>query len=173
MAESTIIIDATIGGASTNSFVDLPEAELLIHARPFHADWDAINGVEADDIKKAALVWATRILSNYCWKGLIASQTQALPFPRSGLYDNDAREYASDAYPEWLTVATTELAFFMATDDRLGDSGTEGFSKIKIDKLEFTVDPNDRTEIIPDYIIDAISRWMETGDEGGFTVSRA
>lgn len=172
MAQSVTVIDATIGGTDTNSYIDLPEAEILIHARPFHEDWDAINAADADDIKKAALVWATRILSNYCWKGTIASQTQALPFPRTGLYDNDGREYASDAYPQWLEVATTELAFFMATEDRLGDAGTEGFKSIKIDKLVFEIDPNDRTALIPDYIIDAIDRWMESED-GGFSVSRA
>lgn len=161
MAQEAIIIDATIGGTDTNSFLTLVAADALIHARPFHDAWDAIND---DDEKNAALVWATRVLSHYDWKGLIATQTQKLPWPRTGTYDNDAREYASDAYPEWLEVACAELAFFMATDDRLGDSGTEGFSKIKIDKLEFEINPNDRTAVVPDYILDALSPWVDSPD---------
>ena len=171
MAQSVIVLDATVGGAETNTFVDLPEAETLIHQRPFHADWDAIAGSGGDDIKSAALIWATRVLSHFTWVGTIATSTQKQAWPRKYTKDKDGRDYASDAYPEWLEVATTELAFFMATEDRLGDSGTEGFSKIKIDKLEFEVNPNDRSDVVPDYIMEAISPWID--EPFGFSVSRA
>lgn len=168
MPPPIIIIDATIGGTDTNSYISLVRAEELIHARPFHDEWDAITD---EDIKNAALVWATRILSHRSWLGEIASDTQKQAWPRTGTYDLDGRKYASDAYPEWLEVACAELAFIMIASDRLGDAGTEGFSKIKIDKLEFEINPDDRVEVIPDYILDAISIWFD--EPVGFSVFRA
>ena len=165
MPPPIIVIDATIGGTDTNSYLSLARAEELIHARPFHSDWDAITD---EDEKNAALVWATRILSHRDWVGVLAAQTQKQAWPRTGTYDLDGREYASDAYPEWLEVSCAELALIMIISDRLGDSGTEGFSKIKIDTLEFEIDPNDRVEVIPDYILDAISMWLSNSSLGTF-----
>lgn len=158
MAQSVIVIDATIGGAASNSFITLAEANEYNHARPFHVKWDRITD---DDEKNAALVWSSRILSHYKWKGVIASQTQALTWPRANTYDKDNREYASDALPEWLKVSCAELAFYLATEDRLGDTGTEGFSSIKIAEITLAINPDDRPSWIPNYIIDAISPWLD------------
>lgn len=133
MTWTTITIDATVGGASSNSFITLARANELIHARPNHDAWDSITD---DEEKNAALVWATRILDAYKWLGYIASSDQALSFPRTGLYDNHGREFAGDAIPEWLEVATAELAFSVATDDRLTDNSIDGVSRVKIGSFE-------------------------------------
>jgi len=157
MAQPVIIIDDTIGGLATNSFLSLVDAEALVHQHPFHSSWDKIID---DDEKNAALVWSTRILSHYKWKGVLASQTQKLPWPRKEVYDLDNRELPSDQYPEWLLVACAELAFYLATEDRLGDTGTEGFSKIKIEGIDLTIDKFDRQSWIPNYLIKAITPWL-------------
>ena len=159
MAQSIIVIDATVGGVSTNSFLSFERMEEIIHQRPFHDDWDKIND---DDKKKAAMVWATLILSHRKWDGLIASDTQALPFPRSGLYDFNGREYASDSYPNWLEVATSELAFTAGTKDLLSDPDTIGFKSLKLGSLALTIDTEYKKEIIPDYINDAILPWLSS-----------
>jgi len=158
MAQPSIVIDATIGGVSTNSILTLAETEELIHQHPFHDQWDTISD---DDIKHAAMIWATRIMNHYGWKGVIASQTQALSWPRTEVYDKDNREYASDSYPEWLRVATAELTFFIAIEDRLTDTGTEGFKKIKIGPIDLEIDKYDRPDWIPNYILRAISPWFD------------
>jgi len=165
MADEVVTLDTVIGGATTNSYITLVEADAYIHARPFHDAWDAATLV--DDKKNAALVWATRILSHYEWTGTYVSEDQALPWPRDGVYDKDGRAYLTTAYPEWLKVATAELALAMITSDRLGDSGTEGFSKIKLGSMTLDVDPSDRSSWVPDYIVKAISHWFKYGS-GGF-----
>ena len=157
MAQSVIVIDATVGGASTNSLLTLAETDERIHQKPFHDAWDTIAD---DDAKHAGMVWATRILCHYRWKGKIASQTQALSWPRSKVYDKDGREYADDDYPEWLKVAAAELTFYLVTEDRLADSGTEGYKKIQVGSINLEIDKYDRPSWIPNYIINAISYWF-------------
>ena len=159
MAQSTIIIDATVGGVNTNSFLSFERMEELIHQRPFHGDWDKIN---SDDEKKAALIWATRVLSRRKWDGLIATETQFLAFPRTGLYDFDSREYASDSYPDWLEIATSELTFNAATKNLLADSETAGFKALKLGSLALTVDTEYEKEYIPEYIEKCIAPWLST-----------
>ena len=160
MSESAVTIDATVGGASSNSFLTLAAAELLIHSRPFHSAWDDIT---VDDQKESALIHATRILNRYRWQGIIASTAQMLAFPRSSLYDYDGREYAADAIPAWLEEATAELAFIMATEDRLSDTGTEGFSEIKVASIEVKVDKYDRPDDVPDRVLDIIKPYIKQG----------
>lgn len=169
MAQTVITIDATIGGADTNSYLSLVDANDLIHQRPFHSNWDSITD---DDEKNAALVWATRMLSHYEWKGSIASQDQKQAWPRSGIYDKDGRAQLITTYPEWLTTAFSELAFYIATEDRLSDSGTEGFSKIKIGSIDLTIDKTDRTGLIPDYILDDIRPWLKSSKQFNASVVR-
>lgn len=158
MAQSVITIVATIGSASANSILTLADTNDLVHQHPFHDAWDKLN---ADDDKHAAMIWSTRILSHYRWKGVIASQTQSLSWPRKGVYDNDDREFASDDHPEWLKVAFAELTFYLATEDRLADSGTEGFKKIKVGSIDIEVDKYDRPDWIPNYILRGIAPWFD------------
>lgn len=169
MSQTTITIDATVGGASSNSFLTLAELEELVHARPYHSNWDAITD---DEVKNAALIWATRTLCSYRWDGNIASVEQALSFPRSGLYDYDGRQYASDAYPDWLEFACSELAFIVATEDRTTDSGTEGFSEIKVASIEVKIDKFDRPDEVPDKVFKIFSQWIKQGSQFNAPVRR-
>jgi len=158
MAQSVITLDVTISGTDTNSYLSLADAEVLLHERPFHGDWDKIT---EEDEKKAALIWATRILSHMQWKGYPTDIDQKQAFPRTGIYDLDQRDYPDDEYPDWLTVATSEIAFYIATDDRLSESGTEGFSEIKVASISVKIDKMDRSGLIPEYIMDAMRPWLQ------------
>lgn len=169
MSQTAITIDATVGGASSNSFLTLADANTLIHARPFHSDWDDITD---DDVKNASLVWATRTLSRYRWKGNIVDTDQALPFPRSGLYDHDDRQYADDEIPEWLEFACSELAFIIATEDRTVDSGTEGYSEIKVASIAVKIDKYDRPAEVPDIVYDYFKQWVYQGARYNAEVQR-
>ena len=157
MAQSVIVLDATVGGVASNSYITLAECDEYLHARPFHSKWDAITD---DDEKKAAILWSTRILSHYGWVGAIADSAQALPWPRSGTYDKDNRLYVETALPEWLKVSCAELAYYLAVEDRLGDTGTEGFKSMSIGELSMDINPADRPDWIPNYLMRAIRPWI-------------
>jgi len=159
MAISVIALDATLKGVSSNSYLDLAAAEVYIHQHPSHDEWDKITD---DDIKKAAILWATRILSHFKWVGAPTTEEQALPWPRTGIYDLDGRAQDEDLLPEWLLLATAELTYHLGVGDRMNDAGTEGFSKIKLGSINLEINPNDRPDLIPQYILSAIRPWMQT-----------
>lgn len=169
MAQSIITIDATLKGASSNSYLTLAEAEVYIHQHPSHGDWDKIND---DDIKKAAIIWATRILSHFKWSGAPTTTTQALPWPRSSIYSMDGIAQDQDALPEWFKVACAELAYQLGVGDRLNDTGTEGFSKIKIGSIDLAIAPSDRPDLVPEYIMNAIRPWTYAPSSISFPVGR-
>ena len=169
MTWEVITLDETVGGASSNSYLTLAECDAYIHARPFHSSWDLVTD---DDERKASILWATRKLSEYNWRGYIADTSQALPFPRTGLYDNDGRDYSSIAYPEWLKIACAELAFFMATEDRMSDSGTEGFSEIKVASIAVKIDKYDRPADVPDAVLNIFKQWVSEGSSRNVRVRR-
>jgi len=160
MAQSVITIIATAGAVDANSYLTLAEMETIIHQRPHHDSWDALVGSSADDIKKAALIWATRILDTLNWKGIRASETQALRWPREGVYYYDDLLLDETSIPEHLKVATSELAFNLNADDRLSDSGTEGFKSIQVGSIKLDIDKLDRKILIPKYIMNGISELL-------------
>lgn len=170
MAVSVIVLDATLKGENSNSYLTLADAEVIIHQHPHHGEWDKITD---DDIKKAAILWATRILNHFKWMGSPTTEVQALAWPRSGIYDMDGRAQDEDFLPRWFELACAELTYQLAVGDLLNDTGTEGFSQIKIGPIDLSIDPADRPNIIPDYIKDAISPWLYATSKYSSLVGRA
>jgi hypothetical protein len=120
-----VTIVATPGASNANSYITEAEATSYFAARlPLSPPWSAA----AD--KTAALAMATRVLDMLAvphrtlrrvdgvsyyytsrqWTGAIASSTQALAWPRTGMYDRFGREIASTVIPSELKDAQAELA---------------------------------------------------------------
>lgn len=74
------MLDATLGGPTSNSYVDLAEAEAIAGMLPGGADWVAKPQAE----KELSLVSATRWLETLDYKGARCAGTQRLKWPRSG-----------------------------------------------------------------------------------------
>ena len=82
-----VTLDTTIGGASSNAYCTLAEAETYMEARLHKADWTAA----ADATKNSAIVWATRLLDEGLeWDGTVYSEEQALRWPRTGVYTRES-----------------------------------------------------------------------------------
>jgi len=108
----------------TDSFVSVADADTYntVHG---NAGW--ATATEAN--KEIALVQATQYLTSKYdgrWVGYITSISQVLPWPRSGVLDQEGRTVASDAYPLALTDATSELAFKALTETINADVGKGG-----------------------------------------------
>lgn len=128
-----VTIDATVGGASANSYVTLAAWTTYMDGRLNSTAFDAAT----TDAKNRALVEATRDLDQLGWEGYRVDDTQALSWPREGVINPNAPvdstpgtltgypEYATTIIPDWLQVATYELAleFLRAgtTDIATGD----------------------------------------------------
>lgn len=131
-------IDATIGGANSNSYETLAEANTYFDERvPLSTPW-----VASGNASIRALLMATRVLNamavphrtlrkgcdcNYiytsrAWTGAVASPTQRLAWPRVGMYDANgnpldvAISSVSAANP---AVVTTSRVHGRATGDKV------------------------------------------------------
>lgn len=107
-----LVIDASVGGASANSFLTLAEAQTYMDARLNGSLWDA---ADTDD-QNRALVEATRELSHFCWCGTRVTTTQSLAWPRQWVVNPDTPAFAWAYYdttviPQRVKDATAELAF--------------------------------------------------------------
>jgi hypothetical protein len=106
--------------AGANSYAALAGANAYHTARA-NAAWTG-----TDAAKEAALIRATEFLdASYWWRGQIASEDQALRWPRSGVIDRDGREIAADDLPTQIQRATFELALIALSGALIGgDAGS-------------------------------------------------
>jgi len=149
-----LTLDATIGGAASNSYVTAAEGTVYHEGRLFSTGW---TGAVVGD-QEAALVWATRLLdTHFDWQGGKFTLTQALRWPRFGALDRDGELIDSAELPTSLMNAVSELARLLIIGDRSIESGTEGLSKLKVDVIELTFDKLDRLGTIPDEVYQMIS----------------
>lgn len=110
----TITIDATVGGASANSFVTEVEQIAYMATRLNASTWTTVSGSTCTDTEKQAMVEATRELSAMNWRGTRAETTQLLSWPRWDVPDPDSPSgflYSSTVIPQRIKDATCELAF--------------------------------------------------------------
>ena len=100
------VIDATVGGASANSYLTVAEADAYMETHPLFSNWDGATAQEQIN----ALIEGTRLLDDYfSWIGDIASDTQALRWPRTNAEDPDGRAVASDIIPDPVKRATAVM----------------------------------------------------------------
>lgn len=108
-------LDATVGGATANSFATVAEATSYHETRP-GSTWDSV------DDQPAALIEATRLLQALVvWTGAAVDAVQALTWPRSGMFSRNGFAIPTNAIPIDLKYATAEFALQLATADLLSD----------------------------------------------------
>jgi hypothetical protein len=160
-------IDATVGGASANSYNLLATALTFFEGALNATDF---TGATTDE-QNRALISAAYRLDQEDWAGQKADADQALAFPRIGIYDRDGLVYASDAIPTPIQRAHLKLANAMLGGDLLADTGLEGFINLKVGPLDVT--PRLRTAgELPSDVMNEIRHLLETAGEANFLVYR-
>lgn len=142
----TMTLVATPGAATANSYCIRQEGDAYHQVHLYNTPW-----TQADDWKKeAALIMATRILDEQvAWNGQLASTTQALRWPRSGVLDRDGLTYCESAtIPTFLKHATAELARHLLIEDRTKDRGF-GIASVTADTVEVVFDKLDQKPVLP------------------------
>jgi len=153
-----VTVITTPGGSTSNSYCSLADADTYFERRLHSDTWDSAS----DDSKNPALVMATWLLDkDFNWVGLKVTTTQALRWPRSGVYTPDSQYVSSSTIPTFLREATAELAMWLIASDRFAEQSTAGFSQIKIGSLFATIDKMDRTTRIPEIVRDMVSFYGE------------
>ena len=127
-------IDATIKGASANSYVTLAEANTYFETVPDSSTWTN----KTDDQKNRSLIAATRWIDSFVFYGDRCDDGQALKFPRNN-YQVDGVELACSKIPNNIKYAQYELANALANDTNAitGTTGKEGnIEQAKLGDLE-------------------------------------
>jgi hypothetical protein len=118
----TLVLDATVGGANSNSYITVARATEI-------ADYDIIERVDwyvaDDDDKIRALVSATRQLDTLPWVGERATTTQALAWPRTNAVIN-GRVIATNEIPQEVEQATYDLALALLREAKAGAQTATG-----------------------------------------------
>jgi len=171
-----VTIVATPGADDANSYIDTDAAEDYFDLRaPTAPNW--LAETEEDD-KARALITATRLLDQMVdWDGDVASETQALSWPRYGLVDANGIEIAGDELPDELKWAICEFAETLLVSDRTADLATQGISALSVGSvsIDFMSGQPPVRAVLPDIVWDYVSRWGTRRDisSGSATIVRA
>ena len=122
----------TPGAANAESYASLAEAVAYVGTLTFAGKWPSTEAAQEALLKQAALKMET-----LAWKGTRAAsvESQALAFPRLGLYDRDGYAVASDVVPRAVKTAQIALAVWLAKKDRTADPSP---ASLKVGSLEIS-----------------------------------
>ena len=152
-------IDATLQGASANSYVTLAEADAYFETVPDSSTWTD----KTDDQKNRALISATRWIDALSFYGDRCTETQALKWPRED-YKVDGIKLVCTLIPQQVKVATYELAraFANDTDSITGTNGTSGlYDEVELGELKVKYKDSSTTPGLINNIFD-VYPWLET-----------
>lgn len=156
---STPTLDATVGGASSNSYCTVAEANDYHHARLNSTAWDTATSSQ----KTVALIMATRVLdAQMIWAGLTKTDEQALMWPRWGVEKRNRLQYVPDTeIPIELKEATAEMARQLLIADRTLDSDveTQGISSLTAGPVSLTFKSDVKAKVVPDAVVNLIPSW--------------
>lgn len=165
-------IDATVGGATSNSYETQAEAATYFDERlPLPTPW-----VASGDASARALIMATRVLdamsvprrtlrldscdcryyyTSRTWTGSPASATQRLAWPRAGMFDANGNAIPSDAIPQALKDAESELAGQLIMADTTLDNATivGGITSVRAGSVAVTFKDSILAHVLPDAVL--------------------
>ena len=146
-----ISIDATVGGASANSYITLSDANAIIEGLIADDDVAAWDSSTTDNQNRALYTAAVRV-DRERFLGARVTNTQALQWPRQGVRKPDTYintysigfpfristdYFAETEIPEQVKKAQVILAVYLNNNkDGLGLSGLEVFKNVKIGNLD-------------------------------------
>lgn len=167
----SVTVIATPADPLANSYCTVEEADAYHDARLHATDW-LVSG----DVKAAAVVMATRLLDAYyswtgsvltapptpglpqgayrAWTGAASTETQALCWPRTGMYSRNGYALGSGEIPQPLKDATAEFARQLIAADRTLDSDAEvqGLRSVRAGSVTIAFRDMITSKAIPDAV---------------------
>lgn len=115
------VVEDGSGSATATSWISVADADTYATEVGL-TSWTGSSGA-----KQTALIKAQRYITQVyrgSWKGQRSNETQALDWPRLGVYDADGWLIASTTIPQALKEAQVELAARALTADLVSDVAT-------------------------------------------------
>ena len=132
-------LDATVGGASSNSYVTLAEANSYFASHISSSSWDAAQNQEV------LLSHSSRLLDHYMdWLGepMEDESLQSMGWPRSGL-----DEIFETNIPQRVKNAAFELANYLAANGTSVDEGD--VTRIRVGPLSIDLQEDGSGHLLP------------------------
>ena len=167
-------LDTTVGGAAANSYCTLAFADTYHEDSLYGSAWVDVD----DDQKTRALLSATRLLDEqFTFVGVATTRTQALKWPRFGVYDQGGDTFgvigingylvSSNEIPLRLQQATAELAKWLLASDRSAEpKDSEGVKRLVAGPVEVEFkDGNRGRPLIPEGVREMLRLWITGGGQ--------
>lgn len=172
-----LVLVATPGATNANTYCTLAEADTYHESvidNTSLAYWTAAT----DDQQNRALATATKLIDEQIeFDGAPTELTQALLWPRIGMYTAAGEEIDDDVIPQTLKDATAEQARMLLAADRSGDTSTDGISALKVGDLsiDFSSSTPPKRKVLSDRVIEMLALWGEATyrQTGTVSLSRA
>lgn len=167
-------LDATVGGAQSNSYCTVAEADDYFSTRlPVNPPWETQDAAT----KETLLIMSTRVLNAMAqprkifvppqdgnpayyrvlpqWTGAPATATQKLAWPRIGMVDSNGQPIPPDVIPDELKWAESEFAGYMgATDPTVpSDVVVQGITSVKAGSVAVTFKDNVVQQVVPNSVL--------------------
>lgn len=166
----SVTIDATVGGAASNSYVDLAAADAYCTSRLYSTNF---TGKSADD-RGRALIMARQRIDQENYEGYAVTHTQRLKWPRAWVQvpgELYGRYYEVTEIPQLVKDAQCEMALVIAGSDIFAPTGAENLSKLVVGPIELDFKTSISTGILPDTVV-RLLRGLRVGG-GMAAMSRA
>ena len=174
------VFDASVGGVASNSYLTV--AEFLDYMETAYAVTESSEALE----DQRNLVLATRLMeANFSpmrklvrvmppaqsyylirptWTGAVATVTQRLLWPRTGMFTRTGVAIAPNVIPQELKDATAELARLLKRGDLTVDNDVvvQGLTSVKAGSVALTFkDTFDATKVISDTVFSLlVPSWL-------------
>ncbi len=125
MAHVSLIVETGSVVAGANSYISLVDAHEFVHDRGY-----------AENLTEGLLLRAMDHLNAIPLRGFKTAATNPLPFPRSGMYDNDGYSIASDIVPQQIINAQIWIAYYIAAGSDPGAVVGPAISSETVDVIE-------------------------------------
>lgn len=106
-----VTVDATVGGASANSYSEVAEVDVYAERTVWNANWSAKSASE----KAQLVVRATEAIDRLRYRGRPATDTQSLQFPRFDTYKPSGALWSTTAIPQPVKNAHMMVAAWLAS----------------------------------------------------------
>ena len=149
-------LDATIAGASADSYISVADADTYHGTNLNVTDWTGAS----NDSKERSLKMATRLLDERIdWVGSKNTDAQALRWPRGLVTTPDGYAVETTEIPTAVTSATAELAKYLIAGDRVADADGKGIASMAVGSIDLTFDKTDTADVLPSIVREMLRGW--------------
>ncbi|EPY00607.1 DnaT-like ssDNA-binding protein [Magnetospirillum fulvum] len=145
---------------ATDTFVSVEDADAYFAGRLYASTWE---DADTEDREKA-LRMAAGILDREAYLGAITSTTQALSWPRQGVYDAEGRAIGNTTIPSAIQAAQCELALRLLSEDLTEDDSNKGVQAIQAGSVRLEYDGCAPAKTLPDTVRALLKPFLKSED---------